>query len=179
MEPTVPDADQDGDRWQRLDRSGSGPPQTRGPLSDRLFHHVYALVPRLTVKLVVNGDAGVLLTRRSSGPCSGLWHLPGGTVRFGEPLQEACARVARSELGMTLRPGALLGYLEYPSHYLDGLDSPVGLAFGCAVDGEPDVRSTDPHGWFTRVPPPMHAEQIDFLVEHGLLQIDALPGVVA
>jgi ADP-ribose pyrophosphatase YjhB (NUDIX family) len=169
--------DPDADRSPGRDGSGSGPLATRGPLPETVFQQVYALVPRLTVELVVHGRHGVLLTCRSTGPCSGLWHLPGGTVRFGEPLERAFARVAESELGVTLRPGPLLGYLEYPSHYLHGLDSPVGLAFGCEVDDDPDVRGADPHGWFTWAPSPMHAEQTDFLERHGFLEAGSVHGV--
>ena len=62
-----------------------------------------------------------------------MWHLPGGTVRFGEPLVEAVARVARDELALTVEVGDLLGYIEYPSHYENGLDCPVGLAFAARI----------------------------------------------
>ena len=48
---------------------------------------------------------GVLLALRDFGPCKGLWHLPGGTVRFGEPVVDAVRRVARDELGLTVRVG--------------------------------------------------------------------------
>ena len=156
---------------------GTGTTAPRGPLSEDLYRQVYGLVPRLTVELMVHGRHGVLLTRRSEGPCAGLWHLPGGTVRFGEPAEEAWTRVAWSELGVSLRPGPLLGYLEYPSHYLHGLDSPVGLVFGCEVEGEPDVRGGDRHGWFHRAPSPMHVEQVDFLEQHGFLAADGRQGV--
>ncbi len=78
-----------------------------------------------------------MLTLRTFGPCRGLWHIPGGTVRFGEPLVDAVARVARDELGVTVAVGDMLGYIEYPSHYENGLDCPVGIAFAAEiVEGE-------------------------------------------
>jgi ADP-ribose pyrophosphatase YjhB (NUDIX family) len=55
--------------------------------------------------------------------------LPGGTVRFREPVTEAVKRVALDELRLTVRVGDLLGYIEYPSHYDNGVDAPLGLAF--------------------------------------------------
>jgi ADP-ribose pyrophosphatase YjhB (NUDIX family) len=110
------------------------------------------------------------LTKRTEGPCSGLWHIPGGTVRFGEPLVAAVERVASMELGLEIKAGPLLGYIEYPSHYLNGLDSPVGIAFLCHVDLTADASSG--RGWFTAPPDPMHTEQVDFLTEHGLLVAD-------
>ena len=39
----------------------------------------------------------VYLTKRSIEPCKGLWHLPGGTVRFGESLTEAGKLTANKE----------------------------------------------------------------------------------
>ncbi|HEX7444391.1 MAG TPA: hypothetical protein VF320_10910, partial [Acidimicrobiales bacterium] len=78
-------------------------------------------------------------------------------------------RVASMEIGLELEAGPLLGCIEYPSHYLNGLDSPVGLAFLCPVDGEQVANEHDDHQWFVEAPAPMHAEQIDFLVLHGLL----------
>ena len=96
----------------------------------------------------MRGPQGVVLTRRSSGPSAGLWHLPGGTVRFGEPLADAMRRVAAAETGMNVDAGPLLGYIEYPSHYLAGLDSPVGIAFLCPVR-----RTAHRRGWRPRLVP--------------------------
>ena len=144
------------------------------PLSEQEFHEIYAKVPRLTVEVVIQSPLGILLTKRTGGPCSGLWHIPGGTVRFGEPLVEAFTRVASVELGLEVEAGPLLGYIEYPSHYLSGLDSPVGIAFLCHVDGDVGLMAdgTSGRSWFTAPPEPMHTEQVDFLTEHGLLMTD-------
>ena len=144
------------------------------PLSEREFHEIYAKVPRLTVEVVIQSPLGILLTKRTGGPCSELWHIPGGTVRFGEPLVAAFTRVASMELGLEVEAGPLLGYIEYPSHYLSGLDSPVGIAFLCHVDVDDDLMAdgTSGRGWFTAPPDPMHTEQVDFLTEHGLLITD-------
>lgn len=89
-------------------------------------------------------------------------------MRFGEPLVEAVKRVARDELGVRVDVGQLLGYIEYPSHYNHGLDSPVGLAFVTDVAGE----LTDLHelhsecAWFTVLPADMHDEQKEFLTRY-------------
>ena len=109
----------------------------------------------------------VHLTKRNIEPCKGLWHLPGGTVRFGEPLTDAVKRIAERELGITPTNTMLLGYIEYPSHYLNGLDSPVGIAFAITeYEGELKVNeeATD-SGWFNELPKEMHDEQRDFLKE--------------
>jgi len=113
----------------------------------------------------VSPARGVLLARREIPPNVGAWHIPGGTVLFGEPLVGAVKRVARDELGLEVAVGELLGYIEYPSHYENGLDSPVGLAF--RTDVVPEVPDPDglPDGcaWFSRLPAELYDEQRDFL----------------
>lgn len=139
-----------------------------GPLPEEEFHRIFSRVPRLTVEVVIAAERrGVLLSLRDSGPCRGLWHLPGGTVRFGEPLVQAVKRVAESELGLDVRVRRLLGYIEYPSHYENGLDSPVGLAFETALrGGPPDLRGLRSHcAWFTVLPGNIHGEQRAFLID--------------
>ena len=93
-----------------------------------------------------------------------MWSLPGGTVRFAEPLAEAVKRVARDELDLAVIVNELLGYIEYPSHYNNGLDSPVGLAFSVSTLGGPE----EPHHcrWFKTLPGNVPDEQRAFLSEH-------------
>ena len=94
----------------------------RTPLPQAEYEAIYAKVPRLTVEVVIVSSDGVLLALRQKGPCVGLWHIPGGTVRFGEPLTDAVQRVAEEELGAEVAVDGLLGYIEYPSHLERGLD---------------------------------------------------------
>ena len=139
------------------------------PLTRDEFRDIYSKVPRLTVEVVVRSPAGVLLTLRDIEPCRGLWHLPGGTVRFGEKLVDAVRRVAAREVGIDVVAAHPLGYIEYPSHHENGLDSPVGIAFD-VVDytGVPhaDDEAADAR-WFTELPAQMHREQVDFLRSHS------------
>jgi ADP-ribose pyrophosphatase YjhB (NUDIX family) len=150
------------------DRAPSHP--LTGPLPQDEFDWIFSRVPRLTVEVVIaSSDRGVLLALRDFGPCQGLWHLPGGTVRFGEPATEAVKRVARDELGLAVTARGLLGYIEYPSHYNNGLDSPVGLAFRVhpAVTEMPEEHALRSEcAWFTTLPNDMHDEQRDFLARH-------------
>ena len=142
------------------------------PLSEAEFWEIYRRVPRLTVEVVVTGADGVLLTRRAIDPCRGMWHLPGGTVRFGERLADAVARVARRELGLEVTESRMLGCIEYPSHWEKGLDCPVGIAFLVTRhSGELEVSAeAEDHGWFRRLPAGMHPEQVRFLVDAGLAE---------
>jgi 8-oxo-dGTP diphosphatase len=140
-------------------------PRERHQLPKDEFDWIFSRVPRLTVEVVISSpQRGVLLSLRDIEPCKGMWHLPGGTVGFGEPLVDAVARVARDELGLDIDVGELLGYIEYPSHYENGLDSPVGIAFAARLS-EPAEADRPPSGceWFEALPDNMHDEQKDFL----------------
>ena len=143
----------------------------RGPLSQEEYEEIYAQVPRLTVEVVITSGDGVLLTRRQTGACRGLWHIPGGTVRYGERLVEAVHRVAAEELGVQVDVDRLLGYIEYPSHQERGLDWPVGIAFRAHVirseAGRPGPEDNAAR-WFTSLPEAMHDEQKAFLRDQGL-----------
>jgi 8-oxo-dGTP pyrophosphatase MutT (NUDIX family) len=120
--------------------------------------------------VIVCGARGVLLQLRDTEPCRGTWSLPGGTVRFGEPAVDAVRRVALDELGLSATAEEFLGYIEYPSHYNNGLDSPVGLAFRTAIA----TGSSPPSGceWFRKLPDSMHDEQRIFLRAHIPVALD-------
>ena len=139
--------------------------ESRHHLSAEEFRRIYAKVPRLTVEIILRSDDGILLTLRNIEPCKCLWHLPGGTVRFGEKLTDAVRRIARRELGIDVAATKLLGYVEYPSHYENGLDSPVGIAFEITgYAGRVQVNGDAVRfGWFVDLPAEMHREQTEFL----------------
>lgn len=146
------------------------PSATHHRLTDNDWDYIYSRVPRLCVELIVRSDAGVLLTLRNIEPCKDQWHIPGGTVQYGETLVEAVVRIARRELDVTCTNAELLGYLDYPSHFLHGLGAPVGIAFGVAYEGEvtPNHEAKQ-WGWFRQLPSNMHADQDAFLAESGFV----------
>ncbi len=140
-----------------------------GPLPEAEYRAIFQKVPRLTVEVVICSELGVLLARRAGGPCDGLWSLPGGTVRFAEPLVAAVHRVALDEINADVVIDELQGYIEYPSHTRQGIDSPVGLAFRTHL--LPDETLTTVQGrldWFRQLPDETHDEQRAFLRAHGL-----------
>jgi ADP-ribose pyrophosphatase YjhB (NUDIX family) len=151
--------------------TGPEPSEGRPPgwLPEDEFRAIYRRVPRLCVEVViVEAERGVLLKLRDIPPNVGAWHIPGGTVLFAESLEAAVQRVARDELNLEVQPEDLLGYIEYPSHHQNGLDSPVGLAFRTRRTGAPAGETAElPEGcrWFTRLPDGLYAEQRAFLVE--------------
>lgn len=138
------------------------------PLSQEEFDVIYKKVPRLTVEIIVQSKNGVYLTKRDIEPCKSMWHLPGGTVRFGEKLTEAVERIAKRELGIKVKSSKLLGYIEYPSHYLNELDSPVGIAF-LVEDYNGDIKVNEEakdSGWYKKLPVNMHDEQKEFIEQN-------------
>jgi 8-oxo-dGTP pyrophosphatase MutT (NUDIX family) len=144
----------------------SEPDHPRGWLPKPEFDWIFSRVPRLCVEVViVRPERGVLLTLRDIPPNVGAWHIPGGTVLFGERLDDAVRRVALDELGLHVLPRELLGYIEYPSHFENGLDSPVGLAFRSDVIADSGALDELPEGcaWFSRLPEGLYEEQREFL----------------
>lgn len=100
------------------------------PLSQEEFDYIFGKVPRLTVEILVNTPEGVVMTKIPQGVFKGKWNMPGGTVRFGEPLTEAVKRVAKAELGVEVKVGQRLGYIEYPELLAAGYKGwPVGMVF--------------------------------------------------
>lgn len=128
-------------------------------------------MPRLTVEVVIKGSRGIYLTKRSIEPCKGEWHIPGGTVHYGESAVDAVKRVADWELGIAVNNPEFIGYIEYPSHYNNGLGSPVGLVFVVTdFDGTPELNEEAAEAdWFTVVPENMHGDQDSYLVSQDLL----------
>jgi 8-oxo-dGTP diphosphatase len=60
--------------------------------------------PQVGVGAVVIVDRRVLLVRRGKAPLQGRWMIPGGTVEWGESLEQAVVREVREETGLVVRP---------------------------------------------------------------------------
>jgi ADP-ribose pyrophosphatase YjhB (NUDIX family) len=77
------------------------------------FKSIYNKVPRLCVDLVIKTKKGIILSKRDIKPSRGMWHLPGGTILFGEKIIDTVARVAKEETGLKLKVKKVLGTMEY------------------------------------------------------------------
>lgn len=141
------------------------------PLTKEEFDSIYSRVPRLNVEVIVKTDKGVALTLRKIEPCAGLWHIPGGTVYYGEALEESVKRVAKKEIGISVKAMKMLGILEYPEHVKSGYGDPRGIGFLVTeYEGEFEIDDeADEVEFFSQVPEHIHPHQGEFLVEYGVL----------
>ncbi len=68
-------------------------------LPEELFLLVSSLVPLPNVDLLIVGDDNrILLTRRRDSFFENSWHIPGGTMRYGESFEHAIKSTALREL---------------------------------------------------------------------------------
>jgi len=92
--------------------------------------------PKLMVDVVVPSESGeVLLIRRDSEPFEGQWALPGGFVEIGETVEEAAAREAEEETGLTVEILRLVGVYSDPNR------DPRGHNVSCAFLARPTPES--------------------------------------
>lgn len=69
--------------------------------------------PQLGVGAVVEHEGRVLLVQRGCEPGKGLWSIPGGKVKAGEPLRAAAEREILEETGVVIEAGELAWHFEY------------------------------------------------------------------
>lgn len=136
------------------------------PLTDEEFDKFFSRVTRMTVDLVIQNEDGLLLAKRNIEPCKGQWHIPGGTVRHGELIQEAVRRIELQELGVELKAGKPLGYLEYPRMVAGGYPGwPISIVLEASITGGDvtDTAHTEQVEYFTQIPDNTIEDQKAFL----------------
>lgn len=63
--------------------------------------------------VIVDKSNNVLLLKRKKDPESGKWSIPGGTVEFGETIENAIVRELREELNVEAEIISLLGVTNH------------------------------------------------------------------
>lgn len=130
------------------------------------FKEIYSQVTRLCVEIVIKTQDGIVLTKRGIEPYKGFWHLPGGTVLFGETIKEAIRRVAMEEVGVDVKILKLLDYIEYPNEPKErGYGHTIGFAFLTEVaSGKiPKIRNREKIVAYTKLPKKIIKDQKEFL----------------
>jgi 8-oxo-dGTP diphosphatase len=104
--------------------------------------------PVLGVGVAVVDGTQILLVERGRDPGRGQWAVPGGKVRYGEPIRAAAAREVREETGLEIDVGDVIwagdsiGPGRPPSwHYaiVDFIGTPMGGILAAADDAS-DAR---------------------------------------
>lgn len=82
-------------------------------LPKELFKQIIKLMPGTVVELVISRDGkDYLLTYRKDEDFKG-WHFPGGFLGYRETFEAACQRIAKRELGVSLKNIWALDVLNY------------------------------------------------------------------
>lgn len=82
-------------------------------MPEQLFEAFLPKAVCAIVELVVRNKAGkILLTWRDDKFYRG-WHIPGGFMGVGESLEQAAQRIAKRELGSTVKHLAFVGNFNY------------------------------------------------------------------
>lgn len=103
------------------------------------------LDPKVAVAVMVGDASRILLGRRAIDPGLGGWSFPAGYVNRGEVLEEAAAREALEEMGISVRVERLVGV------YSSAGNPVVLVAYTATVlegDPRPDGQELSDVGWF-------------------------------
>ena len=151
-----------------MDRALRATPDPSQGLPDAVFRFVLKVTPMISVDLLVRNDRGEhLLAWREDGYGMG-WHIPGGIVRYNEPISARIAAVAKMELAATVRhgeqPDDVRQIFYSRGHfiallYLCRLDSPVSNAGLWYTEGPPRHGQID---WIRGVPADVYSVHNDY-----------------
>ena len=126
------------------------------------FMSIYHKVPRAAVDVVIQTEKGIILTKRSIPPFKGMWHVPGGTILFKEPIEHAISRIAMDELGVKVKVIKPLGAIEYFND--DGRHTISNVFLAEITEGEPrGSEQGEEFDFFKEIPDNCIPEQRDFL----------------
>jgi ADP-ribose pyrophosphatase YjhB (NUDIX family) len=142
---------------------------SRRGLPEDVFQFVSRITPLVNVDLLINDDRSrTLLTWRDDEFFGSGWHVPGGIIRYKEPVADRIRACAREELGadVSCDPAPLLVSETIRAQSTRGHF--ISLLFRCRLLGAPDeARRAGPDRpspgqwrWHDRCPP-------DLLDVHG------------
>lgn len=106
------------------------------------FDKIFSKVPRLCVEVLIETEPfEFVLSKRLIEPFKGMWHIPGGTVQYGERLKEAVQRVAKEEIGIEVNISDMIDTIEYVNS--DNVDiHAISFVFLCHLKNEKQFRGS-------------------------------------
>lgn len=121
----------------------------RKGLTNPVFLFISRLTPMVNVDLLIKNEAGqTLLTWRHDEFYGPGWHIPGGVIRFKESTATRIAKVAESELGVTVvaekKPICMH---EVMAPHRDIRGHFISILYACTLTTQPNIaqKSHDQH----------------------------------
>ncbi len=119
----------------------------------------YKLIP-LTVDIIIERDAKILMIRRCGDTFNNYLAFPGGFVDYGETVEHAAIREAKEEVNIDIVPRHILGV--YSDSNRDPRGHVISVAFVCDFEGDP--LAGDDAGSFEWIP---LDSELEFAFDHG------------
>ncbi len=143
-------------------------------IPDEDYAFIYNRVPRACVDLAIRNESGaLLLCLRDIEPHKGLWHLPGGGIKFKETIAEAANRISRKEFGVEVKILRTIGVCEVmnddlasdkPRHSISVVvEAQIVTGVPQATDETVEAR------YFTELPVEMNPYHQEFIKENDLM----------
>jgi len=95
--------------------------------------------PKLTVDAIIILNSKIVLVKRRNPPYQDKFALPGGFVEMGETTEEAAAREAAEETGLSIEIVRLIGVYSQPTR--DPRGHTVTVCYLAIGEGEPRADS--------------------------------------
>ncbi len=82
---------------------------------------IFYINPKVVAGIIIERGGRLLLLRRSIEPRYGSWTFPAGFMEIDETAEEAAAREAEEEVGLTVKAGPLVGLYSRPAPEAPGI----------------------------------------------------------
>ena len=125
-------------------------------LDKQIFEVVVKSSPLVSIDLIVKNEDKVLLGKRVNNPAKGYFFSVGGRIFKNEKINDAMARIAQAELGVSLQSAPkFIGVFE---HFYDDSDFNsvsthyVNLAYEVLIDEDPilPLEQHNEYQWLTK-----------------------------
>ena len=96
------------------------------------FNQLQSQKFHLGIYVVIENEGRILLVKKTRGPYSGMWDLPGGKPQHGESISQTLKRETMEETGVNLKDAVPLSNLAFVVNYFEDQEL-VSLHHTCLV----------------------------------------------